>query len=269
MASCFKKVFMAAAVFTLLLLSGCGRSDVSLTVNGDGSFSAEVNYSITKALMGSEEVQNDVKSLITDSLDENNIEYTESENDEYVIISVKRSFADIGELTDAAAWQGISMVPKFTAEKTEGALWARYEDGRLKIDGTLDAAAFGAEELVSRGDELSTDFGGSLTVNLPKEAEAHNGDASENAASYYWGGSGNESREVSLVSAPLKAAGAPSASGGENEGEKKPFNKAAAAVVIIAAAAAVIAAVCVLIKKRRAGADAQGSPKPEEKESNE
>lgn len=263
-----KKSIFILAVFAALFLSACGRSDVTLTVLDDGSFKADISYSITKSLMGSPEVQEQVKSLITDSLEQNSIEYTESENDDYVIISVERSFADIDELTSAAAWQGISMVPKLSKEQATDSLWVRYEDGRLKIDGTLDANAFGAEELVSANGGVSDSFGGSLTIVLPDSADSF-GDADTAPASadasdrdeteerylYCWSGTSADSKTVSLISGELEAAkiaaqneAASKKSADESESSKI---KSSTAIGITVLAVILIAAAGVLIIKSK------------------
>ncbi len=202
-----KKLFrLMAAAFCALLLAGCGRSDVTLTVNGDGSFTADVVYGIEKAAMGSDEVLEQLKDMVASALDENGVEYAESEDESFVYFSVSRDFKDIDELTSEESWRGIGMAPKFTADSGGGGLWTRYEDGRLKIDGTLNVEAFGARELVAQGNEES--FGGSLSVILPDETEPHS-----------WSGTAADSVPVSLSSAPLEDGGE---TGEEKAGEAAP-----------------------------------------------
>ncbi len=174
----FKKLLFIAVSLGALILAGCGRSDMTLTVNGDGSFKAVMNYGIVKAGVADDGAMEQAKSLITGSLDQSGVPYTETENDEQVTITVERDFADIDELTSKDAWQGIGFVPAFRQSEGEG-VWIRYEDGRLKLSGTLDAAAFGAEEVVSGSDT----FGGSLTVILPEKAEDFSG-GDETGSSY-------------------------------------------------------------------------------------
>ncbi len=246
---------LLALIFCGLLLAGCGRSDVTLTVNDDGSFTANVVYGIEKDKMGSPEVLEQLKTMVTSSLEENGVEYAESEDDSFVYVSVSRDFANIGELTSEESWRGIGMAPKFTADPDEGGLWTRYEDGRLKIDGTLNAAAFGASELVTQGSEES--FGGSLSVILPGADEPQS-----------WSGTAADSVSVSLSSAPLASAesvgegSAQSADGGENApeegsaGESGRADEKGAVTAVWAAFALAAAAVCVLcawlIRRKRA-----------------
>ncbi len=235
-----KKAALIIFILSFLLLVGCGRSDVTLTVNSDGSFTADVDYSITKSLMANDDVKEQVKSLITDSLDQNNIEYAESENEDYVIISVQRSFADLAELTDENSWKGLSMIPKFSSEKTDGALWTRYEDGKLKIDGQLDADAFGAGELVSQSGAGSDAFGGSLKIVLPDKAESCDG-VEDGSASYIWSGTSAESKTVSLVSGELAAVERADAS--SSEAGAKSSGTVIAIVLLLLAAAVVFTVV--------------------------
>ncbi len=256
-----KKILILASVLFVLLLSGCGRSDVALTVNEDGSFSAKVDYSIAKAFMQNDDVKEQVKSLITDSLDQNNIPYTETETDDFSVISVERSFADIGELSSDDAWRGIGMVPKFSAEQAEGALWVRYENGALRLDGTLDMAAFGAGELASPTGDNSA-FGGSLTVILPGKAEADNADT-VTESTYVWSGNGSESKTVSLTSAKYSAAEkAENEASAESGSDGKPTeakqaesaekeNKASAAVIIVIVAAVVADDAAYVVRRRK------------------
>ena len=192
----------------LVLLAGCGRNDVTITVNKDGSFHANITYGIEKALMGNAEVQGQVKSLITDALDQNNVPYAEGETEEYVTITVERDFADLNDLVNEDSWRGIGMVPGFSKKQESGKLWLRYEDDRLKIDGTLDAAAFGATELVSQGEGMNTSFGGSLTFVLPEAAEAGSGNVETEAPVYSWIGTAGDTAVVSLTSAPMPEAAA-------------------------------------------------------------
>lgn len=192
----------------LVLLAGCGRNDVTITVNKDGSFHANVTYGIEKALMGNAEVQDQVKSLITDALDQNNVPYTEGETEEYVTITVERDFADLNDLVNEDSWRGIGMVPGFSRKQEDGKLWLRYENDCLKLDGTLDAAIFGATELVSQGEGMNTSFGGSLTFVLPEAAEEGSGNVETEAPVYSWVGTAGDTAIVSLTSAPMPEAAA-------------------------------------------------------------
>lgn len=203
-----KFISILAIIIGVLILAGCGRNDVTITVNKDGSFHANVTYGIEKALMGNAEVQDQVKSLITDALDQNNVPYTEGETEEYVTITVERDFADLNDLVNEDSWRGIGMVPGFSRKQEAGKLWLRYEDDRLKIDGTLDAAAFGATELVSQGEGMNTSFGGSLTFVLPEAAEAGGGNVDTEAPVYSWIGTASDAVTVSLTSAPMPEAAA-------------------------------------------------------------
>lgn len=193
-----KKILLLLALLGAVLLTACGRSDVVLTVNKDGSFHAEINYGIVKSLVANDEAMAQVKSLITDSLDQNEIPYTESEDDEYVTISVERDFKDLAELTSQEAWRGVSFVPSFTASETNSAIWTRYEDGRLKFSGTLNVDTFNAQSIVGDSGNVAT-FGGSLRIILPSEAdEAVGGEDDGNG--YVWSGNSGDNVEMSLVS---------------------------------------------------------------------
>ncbi|MGN1098481.1 MAG: hypothetical protein ACI4SS_06265 [Clostridia bacterium] len=250
----YKKVLLFIFILAAVFLAGCGRSDVVLTVNEDGSFTADVNYGITRALMGNEEVEGQVKALITDTLSQNNIPYTESENDEYVIISVERTFKDINELTSADAWHGMSFVPNFSSVQAQGGLWTRYEDGKLKISGTLDSETFKAKELLEQNG-METSFGGSLTIVLPEAAEEY-GDAEADGTSYKWGGNGGESKEVNLVSAQIFAVDENGKDEADGESSTESGSSAVVGVVAVVLAAAIIA-VCVLMYKKRKKTEAE------------
>ncbi len=198
-----KKTFKKTVPIVLalaLLLCGCGRSDIKLTVNKDGSFDVDVNYGITKALVANDEAMTQVKTLITDSLDENSIPYTESEDDELYRITVQRSFKDIDELTSPESWTGLGFVPTFSTSETGGDLWVRYDKGQLKLDGVLNIEAFKASDLISS--DNAAIYEGSLTVVLPDDAESSNA-GSRDANTYTWSGSGEDSVNVSLVSSRI------------------------------------------------------------------
>ncbi|MCH5187265.1 MAG: hypothetical protein J1F63_02590 [Oscillospiraceae bacterium] len=215
-----KFISILAVVIGLLILAGCGRNDVTITVNKDGSFHANVTYGIEKALMGNAEVQDQVKALITDTLDQNNVPYIEGETEEYVTITVERDFADLNDLVNEDSWRGIGMVPGFSRKQEGGKLWLRYEDNKLKLDGTLDAASFDATELVSQGEGMNTSFGGSLTFVLPEAAEEGGGNADTEAPVYSWIGTAGDTIAVSLTSAPMPEAAA--AVGNDEAGENVP-----------------------------------------------
>lgn len=285
------KLFCAfAAVLAILLLSGCGRSDVTLYVLDDGSFRAQVTYAIDKSYMGNNEVLDQVKTLVTGSLDESGIEYEESETEQFVYISLSRDFANIAELTSEEAWKGIGMVPRFTDQCTEGTLWTRYEDGRLKIDGSLDVDSFNAGELISDVSGSSAEaFGGSVKVvlpmgdnNTPIKAESSNAptssDSPENADDsltasdswYVWSGTAADTVEISLSSEPLSWAesnvdsSSSEASGGSggskdksssNAGSTADKNGGARTMTVVGVPllliAAAVACAVVLIKKKK------------------
>ena len=192
-----KLILLAAAA--MLLLTACGRSDLVLTVNEDGSFHATVNYGIVKSLVANDEVMGQVKALITDSLDQNNVPYTETEDDEYVTISVDRNFADLAELTSEEAWRGISFVPSFIAKDSSAGIWTRYEDGRLKFSGMLNTETFNAQSIVGDNEGVAT-FSGSLKIVLPSEAQIRVGGEDEGDNTYVWSGNAGDNVQMDLVS---------------------------------------------------------------------
>lgn len=268
----------AAAVLALVLLSGCGKSGLRLTVNDDGSFHADVTYGIDKSLMANDEVKQQLVSLITDALEQNGVAYAQEETDEFVFINVERDFADAKELANADAWRGIGMVPGFSSSEEAGKLWIRYEDGLMKIDGTLDAAAFGAEELVSQGGEGSA-FEGSFSVVLPKPAAETNGEQSDpKTYEYVWRGTAEESKAVSISyelpdGAPLPEAAAQS---GAKEGAASDEDKAGGpkdrrreevlAIALLAAAAVILALVIRRLRKKEEAAAEENAAGDEKKD---
>lgn len=272
-----KRTALLACVFCAVLLVGCGRSDVVLTVNEDGSFSAQVTYGIDKSLMGNDEVKEQVKALITDSLEQNNIPYTEAEDDSFVTVCVTRDFADINELTSAESWKGISMVPKFSKEQAAGGLWTRIEGRRLKIDGSLDAETFGAKDFIEQNGELSDSFGGSLTIVSHKEPESTNGEKTETG--YKWSGKGNDKVNISysgpklnvsdsVEESPKKDAAALKAESeaeenGESADGSAPFNPAAPLICALILAAVAVAAIFVRRKRDAKGESEFGREKAE------
>lgn len=191
----FRKILLLCLLLGVLLIAGCGRSDVTLTANEDGSFGAVMNYRIIKSQVVGEETMAQTKSIVTSTLDENNIPYTETEDEEYVTITVERSFADINELTSAEAWRGISFVPAFVSNENSPGIWIRYEDGRLALSGTLDVDSFGARDIVT---DFGT-FGGSLRVVLPSEAESFSGGEADGEG-YIWSGNSGDSISMDIKS---------------------------------------------------------------------
>lgn len=191
-----KLILLAAAA--MLLLTACGRSDLVLTVNEDGSFHATVNYGIVKEFVANDEVMGQVKALITDSLDQNNVPYTESEDDEYVTISVDRDFADLAELTSEEAWRGISFVPSFTAKDGSTGIWTRYEDGRLKLSGMLNTETFNAKSIVGDNEDVAN-FSGSLRIVLPSAAQIHVGGEDDGNNGYIWSGKAGDNVQLDLA----------------------------------------------------------------------
>lgn len=197
------KIALLLILVCIVIFAGCARSDVTLNVHKDGSFTADIQYGIDKSLMGNDEVKNQVKSLITDTLDENNIPYTEGENDDFVIITVTREFKDLNQITSVSAWQGISMVPRFSSVQAEGSLWARIEDGKFKLSGTLNSETFGAKDFVEQNSEVANGFGGSLTVVTEEKPHSADGGEAVGDTGYKWGGSSSDSKTVSFESAKL------------------------------------------------------------------
>lgn len=249
-----KRLLLLLTILGALMLSACGRSDITLTVNSDGSFHADMTYSITKSMVANDEVLANAKSLITDSLDQSGIPYTETEDEDYVKITAGRDFANLEELTSREAWRGIGFVPYFTAVNDGTGIWTRYEEGRLKFSGTLDSKTFNAQDFL--GDMDGTAYGGSLRIVLPQAAEAFSGGQMEEAGSYIWSGTAEDSLTMDLVSQPefeaetepeadSQGATAPKA---ERKTTLKDGLVAALAVLVILA----IAAVAIVIAKRRA-----------------
>lgn len=196
-----KRLLLFLTILGALLLSACGRSDITLTVNGDGSFHADVTYSIIREMVANDEALASAKALITDSLDQSGIPYTETEDEDYVKINVERDFADLEELTSKEAWRGIGFVPSFTANNDGTGIWTRYDEGRLKFSGTLNSETFNAQELL--GDIEGTSYGGSLRIVLPQAAEAFVGGQMEDGNSYFWNGSAKDSLALDLATQPM------------------------------------------------------------------
>lgn len=259
-----KKLLLAVFAFGALLLAGCGRSDMILTVNEDGSFKAVVNYGIVKEGVASDEVLSQVKSFLTDALDQSGIPYTETEDETQITVTVERDFANLDALTSDDAWQGIGFVPRFRSYDGDG-VWARYEDGRLKLSGDLDTDAFGASEIATP----DGGFGGSITVILPSEAENFSG-GEKTDAGYVWSGKAGDTVRLDLTSGADFSdlpqaqvndseggeAGAPEKAGTQKEETppaKAKAGKFAAWPAAIAAAVIIAAAVVVIACKRRGG----------------
>lgn len=245
----FRKFILLALIFAAILLAGCARSDVTLIANEDGSFDATVNYRIVKALVAGE-AMTDAKAAITDSLDQNSIPYTETEDEEYVTITVERSFADLNELTSQEAWQYIGFAPAFVSDENGRGIWARYEDGHLVFSGTLDAAAFGAEALMDN--ELGS-YDGSLRIVLPSGAESFSGGEADGDG-YIWSGSIKDSIPMEIISqqifSDLPLAQAASAAEEAVDRKAAPAAKYVIILIIVVIAAALAALALYLVKKK-------------------
>ncbi len=254
-----KKILSLMMLLGVMVLVGCGRSDIVLTVNGDGSFHATVSYGITKDLVANDDAMNDAKALITDSLDKNSIPYTEGENDEYVTVTVEKDFADLTELTSREAWQGIGFVPYFTSINDGSGIWTRYEEGRLKFSGTLNSDTFNARGLLGDMEDPSV-YGGSLRIVLPEAAEAFAGGQMEDDA-YVWSGTGADSLTLDLVTTPIfEAQSANDTETAEEEAKEEVGNTAARSTtvkdglvtaLVVLVIIAVAAGVVIVAKKKK------------------
>lgn len=246
-----KKLLLLLAILGIMLLTACGRSDLTLTVNSDGSFHASISYGITKALVANDEAMSDVKSLITDSLDQNDIPYTEAEDEERVTITVERDFADLSQLTSQEAWKGISFVPLFTAGNDGSGIWTRIEEGRLKFSGTLNAQTFNTQGIIGDMEDTSG-FGGSVRIILPQEAEAFSGGQID-GNSYIWSGTGEDSLTMDLVSAPMYEDGGPdgeAAKTGEQAERKTTLRDGIITLLVVLALLAIVAGVVIAARKK-------------------
>ena len=161
-----KKIFAAALLVLVFVLCSCGRNDISLTINKNGSIDAQIVYGIDKTMVAGDDVLNQVKDLIKQPLDENKISYTEKNDGNFAKIVVEKHFDNAAALADAASWQGIPFVPKFTAVPTENAITVTDKDGKITFDGTLNSDSFGATELLSENKKA---FGASISVTGEKE----------------------------------------------------------------------------------------------------
>lgn len=161
-----KKIFAAALLVLVFVLCSCGRNDISLTINKNGSIDAQIVYGIDKTMVAGDDVLNQVKDLIKQPLDENKISYTEKNDGNFAKIVVEKHFDNAAALADAASWQGIPFVPKFTAVPTENAITVTAKDGKITFDGTLNSDSFGATELLSENKKA---FGASISVTGEKE----------------------------------------------------------------------------------------------------
>ena len=137
-----KKIFAAALLVLVFVLCSCGRNDISLTINKNGSIDAQIVYGIDKTMVAGDDVLNQVKDLIKQPLDENKISYTEKNDGNFAKIVVEKHFDNAAALADAASWQGIPFVPKFTAVPTENAITVTAKDGKITFDGTLNSDSF-------------------------------------------------------------------------------------------------------------------------------
>lgn len=257
-----KRRALGALLLAFVLLCGCARSDVTLNIHNDGSFTADIKYGIDKSLMGSDEVKQQLTQIITQALDENDIPYTQSEDEDFVTISLSRDFKDLNQLTSAAAWKGISMVPRFSTTMEEGSLWVRIDDKKLKISGTLNSETFGAKEFVEQNSEVASGFGGSLSIVAEnKITKADGGEATENNG-YIWQGSSSDSKTVDFETEKLKlpegydegikpiSPSPEDAEAPESEAEK---SSVGVWIAVLAAAVIVVAVAVFLVKRKKRG----------------
>ena len=190
-----KKVFAAALLMLAFVLCSCGRNDISLTINKNGSIDAQIVYGIDKTMVDGDDVLNQVKDLIKQPLDENKISYTEKDDGNFAKIVVEKHFNNAAALADAANWQGIPFVPKFTAVPAENAVTVNAKDGKITFDGTLNSDSFGATELLSENKKA---FGASITITAEKE-EGNGKSSGKNAMK--WEGTAEDSVKLELTAA--------------------------------------------------------------------
>lgn len=190
------KTILLMAVLILILCS-CGRSDITLTVNKDGSFDAEIVYGINKEFVAGDEVIEQVAGLIKQPLDEKKIEYTEKDEEKFYLITTKKHFKDVKELTNASLWEGISFVPGFSTASEPNALLVTCENGKISFSGTLNSDSFKATELLSENKEA---FGASLKI-IAEKAKANVKEEKNEKNAYLWQGTANDNVEVQLTAA--------------------------------------------------------------------
>ena len=185
------KILCISALLILILCS-CGRSDITLTVNKDGSFDAEIVYGIEKAFVAGDDVIEQVAGLIKQPLDEKKIEYTEEDKEDFYVISTKKHFKNAQELTDASCWEGIPFVPKFTKEPYENTILVTEKDGKITFSGNLNADSFNAAQLIS---ENKAAFGASLKI-VAENATANVKEEKSEKNAYLWKGDASENVNV-------------------------------------------------------------------------
>lgn len=274
----YKKIITAAAVLLLaFVLCSCGRNDISLKINKDGSIDAQIVYGIDKSMVAGDDVLNQVKNLIKQPLDENNVKYEEKDEEDFSRIIVDKHFESAAALADETNWQGIPFVPKFTAVPTVNAITVTAKDGKITFDGTLTSDSFGATELLSDNKKA---FGASIAITANKESG--NGKSS-GKNTMKWEGTAEDSVKLELTAsykgedftekdapAAESEAGA-SAAQGEDGGKTNSAEKSAAAkaerasgaadrnytVPIVFAAMAAAAAASILLRRKN------GTPKKE------
>lgn len=191
-----KKIVCLIAALGLLMvvLAGCASSDLTLTVQEDGSFHAELTYRILKEFVATDEAMEQVKTLFVQQLEEAGIPYSVQDTDEAMEIHVTREFADWNALTDAESWSGLTFAPRFSATGEENAVAVRVQDGVMTLSGDLTAETFHAKEFVDQTGSAAH-FSGTLTVVLPEKAAEANVDGD---GTYTWSGTAEETVPVSV-----------------------------------------------------------------------
>ena len=229
-------------VFLMLALCSCGRSDITLTVNQNGSFDAEIVYGIDKALIAGDDVIEQVASIIKEPLDEKKIEYTEEDKEDFYIISTKKHFKNAQELTDASLWDGMPFVPKFTKEVQENTIFVTEKDGKITFSGNLNAKAFNAEQLISENKKA---FGASFKI----VAEKATANVKEEKNAYLWEGDASENVKVELTAEYKK----------NEHGAAKTTEKGTGIYIYLLSVIVIIAAVVfIIIKKKKTKGNEKG-----------
>lgn len=140
-----KKIALLFAALALML-TGCMATDTSLTFNEDKTIDMNIVYSIIKNAGATDEVLMSIIEEAEAELEEREIDYSFSDDEDAYRITVPLRFDTVDELIDSEYLNTLRFIPVFSRSEEDGKLTLSLnENGDLQLSGTITPESSGID----------------------------------------------------------------------------------------------------------------------------
>jgi hypothetical protein len=159
------KKFLLIICAALLVLSGCVSADTSIVFYDDKTIDVNVDYAVERNAGAADEAIESIIASYASQLDEAEIDYETSsdENAYHMIISLR--FDDVAEMTSSDYFNVLPITPRLNDSDVFNV--SIDENGNLTMNGVLNAETMGFETFISQASVPADKISANISVTLP------------------------------------------------------------------------------------------------------